>query len=267
MKIDVLNYPNREFFYKKVISTWLNDKDRSVLVVGGGKRDRDVFFQLNFMNVTITNNDERIQPELVAPYIWQFQDLEQLNYPDQSFDYVIAHNVLHHLPSPHKGLLEMYRVAKLGLIAVEPYDNMSTRLAQVLGLAQIYEHGTVQFEEVGVANTDIPNHVYRFTEAELEKVIRSNSPIAYHEFDYLYGRDEPGFTKLERNGWKFLLMKLIKPLYFLFTLIFPKQQNLFAFMVNKPNLPKDLLPWLSMGGDGIVRFNGEWGRKKYIPKV
>jgi ubiquinone/menaquinone biosynthesis C-methylase UbiE len=52
-----------------------------------------------------------------APFSWSFQDAEQLSFEDEAFDYVFVHAGLHHCASPHRALLEMYRVARRGIMA------------------------------------------------------------------------------------------------------------------------------------------------------
>ena len=46
------------------------------------------------------------------------------------------------------------------------------------------------------------------------------------------------------SGSKKLIIKLIRPIYCAFVKIFPRQQNQFAFFIEKPSIPESLLPWL-----------------------
>lgn len=58
-------------------------------------------------------------------------ELEHLDYPDESFDMVIGHAILHHVPDIKKGLAETYRVLKPGgicLLAGEP-----TKMGDTMG--------------------------------------------------------------------------------------------------------------------------------------
>ncbi len=106
-------------FYKNTISKWIENRNSSILVIGGGETDRSVFNLLGFANVTISNLDERVIGDEFAPYQWSYQKAEQLSYGDREFDFVVVHAALHHCESPHRALLEMYRVAKIGAIAFE----------------------------------------------------------------------------------------------------------------------------------------------------
>jgi hypothetical protein len=48
----------------------------------------------------------------------------------------------------------------------------------------------------------------------------------------------------------------------MFTILFPKQQNLFAFYVNKPDILHDLHEWLKLENEKI-KFNYHWAQEKY----
>jgi len=56
----------------------------------------------------------------------------------------------------------------------------------------------------------------------------------------------------------------MRPFYYIFVKFFPKQQNLFAFFVEKPNIIKSLFPWLIFDNKAKkIVFNKEWGDQKY----
>jgi len=48
------------------------------------------------------------------------QDIGNLTFEDDSFDFVFIKESLHHMSMPYKGLYEMFRVAKRGVILIEP---------------------------------------------------------------------------------------------------------------------------------------------------
>jgi len=51
------------------------------------------------------------------------QDAEELSFENESFDYVVVKESLHHLPRPYMAIYEMLRVCKEGIYIVEPQDN------------------------------------------------------------------------------------------------------------------------------------------------
>ncbi len=245
-------------FYSKTLSEWIPDRQSSVLVVAGGPNDRDVFHALGFSRVALSNLDPPSDHRDFHPYTWSRQNVESLGFGDGEYDYVVVHAGLHHCHSPHRGLLEMYRVARKAVIMVEPFDNQVTRIMMRLGLAQTYENTVVCGNKGaggGVNNSTIPNYVYRFTEREIEKTIQSFSPIARHRLTFAYGYDQPGSEFIGGKGIKHALVRILMPGYKLFVRLFPKQGNLFAARIEKPQLPSDLLPWLELQG-GVVQAKG-----------
>lgn len=256
----------RAQFYESVISKCIPDREASVLVVGGGETDRGVFHGLGFRNVVITNLDTRATEAEFAPFAWERQDGERLTYPGESFDFVVANAVLHHCRSPHRALLEMYRVARTGMIAIESRDSQLMKLFEKLNLTQVYEPTAVFYNDCrfgGVSNTEIPNFIYRWTEREVEKTIRCFAPEVQPSIEYFYGSDIPCTPGLEQKaGGRQLLIRLLLPAYRLFALIAPRQQNLFGFSVIKPSPSERLQPWLKWDKDR-PRFDSEWAKARF----
>ena len=160
-----------------------------VLVAGGGAADRDILRALGFSNVTMSNMADA-GSETYAPYRFDLQDLEALTYENSAFDWAIVSAALHHCRSPHRALLELYRVARRGVLALESRDSAAIRLAARLGVIDPYELTAVaagDFRAGGVRNTGVPNYVYRWTEREVEKTIASYAPETSHHFMYFRG--------------------------------------------------------------------------------
>lgn len=252
-------------FYRQTIDRWIPSRDASVLVVGGGENDRDVFRSLGFRNVTISNVATALSRADCSPFETLSLDAERLALADEVFDYTVVHAVLHHCASPHAALLELYRVARKAVIFFESRDSLTMRTLGVLGLSYVYEWPAVfnnNCEAGGVRDTEIPNFVYRWTEREVEKTINCYAPHARHRFEYARGN-----TYDFKGGWslKALVMRVIIPLYKAFTWVFPGQQNMFAVKIFKPSLPADLHPWIVMQ-DGRVAFNREWAGCQRLPR-
>jgi SAM-dependent methyltransferase len=253
-------------FYQNTIEKWIVDKSASILVVGGGETDKEVFCSAGYTNVVISNLDSRLKGDEFAPYQWSFQKAEDLSYGDAEFDFVVVHAALHHCESPHRALLEMYRVARVAAISFESRDSLLMKFLEKIGLTPSYEHVAVYYNDGkfgGVNNTEIPNYIYRWTEREIEKTISTYAPFASHHFSYEYGNDTPSAAVLERKSLvKKTIITVAKPIYQVFSLLFPQQQNLFAFRVDKPDLNEDLYEWLKLV-DGKMVFNYEWAKDKY----
>jgi SAM-dependent methyltransferase len=247
--------PERSTFYTDTLRRLLDGgvlrREMSALVVCAGEADRDVFHDLGFEHVTISNlaggSDDAFRP-----YSWALQDAEQLTYDDESFDLVAVSGGLHHCRSPHRALLEMYRVAREAIFVLESRDSLLMRAAVGLGVADEYELTAVSAHDCrsgGVRDTSTPNFVYRWTEREVEKALASQAPHARHRIRFFHELELPFSVLGLRYGRPGeLAARVAEPALGLVTKVFPSQANLFAFCVSKPALPRDLQPWMKLEG-------------------
>jgi SAM-dependent methyltransferase len=270
---EATTHPEAAEFYLRTL-TWLLEqgiltRDMKLLVVCGGELDRDVFSQLGFHAVTISNLETDPHTTSYAPFAGDTQDVEALTCQDGEFDFCIAHNGLHHCLSPHRGLLEMFRVARKGIVVFEPRDSFLARWGVRLNFGQDYETAAVAANggvAGGMRNTAIPNYVYRWTEREIEKTIASVCPWGRPRFIYRYALRVPWARLKMMNKVGFLwVVRLLHPALQLVFRCFPKQSNGFAFIALKPQLPHDLQPWLEYR-DGDVRPNQDWFAAHYDPR-
>lgn len=258
----------RETFYYDGVRDLIKDKNASILVCGGGILDKTVLEKLGFHDVTITNLDTRMKGDEYAPFKWKYENAECLSFNAESYDYVVIHAAIHHGSSPHRVLTEMYRVARKGVLALEARDSVIMRFMEKYGITQTYEHAAVYYNDCnfgGINNTEIPNYIYRWTEREIEKTIQSYAPYCKHKYIYKYGSAFPCTPELENKGQlKKTLLKFVRPFFDVLVKLFPKQQNLFAFYVEKPAIPNSLFPWLVFDEkEKRITFNKEWGDRKY----
>ena len=242
---------------------WMAPDDH-VLVVAGGHADRAVLLAAGLRRVTISNLDERMDGGSYAPYAWSFQDAEALGFPDDAFDVCVVHQGLHHCRSPHRGLLEMYRVARRGLVMFEPQDTALTRLGVRLGVGQRYELAAVADNGLrwgGVQNTDVPNFVYRWTEREVRKALASYDPTRDPAVRVFHDLRVPGeATAATRGAMVRGLARVATPVARAVLRVVPRQANALAVVVDKVG-PGDLHPWLARDG-GAVRADPEYfGRR------
>jgi SAM-dependent methyltransferase len=258
-----------DFYARTVVGlldTGLMRRDMRVLVACGGTLDRDVLHRLGFSDVTISNLDARLGPDEFRPYRWSYQDVENLTFEDEEFDFTIVHNGLHHCYSPHKGLLELYRVARTGILVFEPRDTALVRLGIRWSFGQKYEVASVTHNGLsagGVGNTRVPNYIYRWTEREVEKTILSFAPYGEPRFQFKYALRVPWGRLLALRNPLFLTAVVagLPALKLLFR-AFPKQANGFGFVIEKPRLPRDLHPWLALE-DNHISVRDDWMRDRY----
>lgn len=251
---------------RKLLKQKILDVDMRVLVVCGGQSDREAFQACGFENVVISNLDSCAEGNAFEPYVWSSQDAEALTYDDGAFDLCVAHSGLHHCRSPHRGLLEMYRVASRAVVVFEPIDNRFTRLGVQLGLGEEYELGSVAGHDCqagGIRNTSIPNYVYRWSRQEVEKTIRSAAPIGEHQFHYFY-RTQLNWARanVTRNPLTRLVYGTAGPVLSLLGRISSAAANNFAFCIVKPSIPDDLFPWLT-SASGCVEIDPQWMNARF----
>jgi SAM-dependent methyltransferase len=243
----------------------LRQSDR-ILAVCAGVRDRDLFVRCGFRNVLITNINEADSRDESAPFEWEQQDAQGLGLEDESFDFAFVADGLHHCSSPHRALLEMYRVSRRGIIVIESRDSFLMRTANRFGLSPRYEVEAVvgsEFRGGGVDDSVIPNFIYRWTESDFEKTVRSFDPRGRHRFRFFYGLSLP----YELAGWKksSLKLKAVKitaPVVRGLTHVFKKQCNTMALIALKPRIPDDLWPWLEVE-DGSIAFAREYAGQHF----
>lgn len=243
-------------FYTRVLTQLLKEgalaRDDSILVICGGATDIAALRGLGFTNVTISSLDER-NVEKIRPYTWTCQDAERLSFPDRSFDWTMVHAGLHHCMSPHKALIEMYRVARKGSVVIEARDSALIRVAAAWGFTVHYELEAVvmnNWTQGGVQNGPIPNFIYRWTEREVRKTIESAYPQKVHDIRYFYAMRDP-FQRLAMSGFakRTLAVGLwvaARVMHFLF----PKQCNSFCFVIRDTG---KLKPWMAPTGDRMRR--------------
>ena len=141
----------------------INLTNKTILIASCGK-GTDIHYLEKFCNPTIYVSD--IAESAVGTAIASFEniqgsvgDTERLPFNGNTFDYSFIAASLHHLPRPILGLYELLRVAKEGVIVIEPNDSILTRMATSLGFAH-------EIEEVG-------NYVFRFSKRDVIKITRS----------------------------------------------------------------------------------------------
>jgi len=104
------------------------------------------------------------------------ENAESLSFQDNSFDYVLIKEALHHFPRPWIALHEAFRVCKKGVIIIEPNDQITHRINFVSKLFKnifnLYKRvkgkylnkDCYAFEEVG-------NFIYTTNTREFEKFL------------------------------------------------------------------------------------------------
>jgi SAM-dependent methyltransferase len=183
----------------------------------------------------------------MAPFAWSRQDAQDLELDDGSFDFCIVVAGLHHCTSPHRALVEMFRVARKGILVIEARDGLLTRAAVRVGAASRYELQAVAAHggrAGGVNDTSVPNFIYRWKEAEFRKVVRSADPTGDPSFRFFYALDVPGRVPAA---------SVVEPVLRAAARVVPRLANTMAMVALRPTR---LWPWLTREEQGVTFDRG-----------
>ena len=236
----------RAGFVESVADALLADgtlaRSDSVLAVCAGTRERDLLADRGFTDAVISNLEAEAD---MAPFAWSRQDAQDIHLDDGSFDFCVVVAGLHHCASPHRALVEMYRVARKGILVIEARDGLLTRAAVRLGAASRYELDAVAAHDGragGVNDTSVPNFIYRWKEDEFRKVIRSADPTGEPSFRFFYALDVPGRVPAA---------SVVEPVLRAAARVTPRLANTMAMVALRP---ARLWPWLTRA-EGEVTFD------------
>ncbi|STX55547.1 type 11 methyltransferase [Legionella beliardensis] len=118
-------YSKLSILEKKLIEKIVNlkPKTRTLLEVGCGDGRKLIYLQANYP-IKVSGID------LYEPYVEKLRqqnidaslgDARHLPYANDKFNWVLIANSLHHIPDPENALSEAIRVAKNGVIVVDPW--------------------------------------------------------------------------------------------------------------------------------------------------
>ena len=222
-------------FYQNQILKFLS-KGKSILVLGASSDEASLFHKLQFKRVTLSNID---LAQLKGAEKYKFKkikiDFKNLfKIKNNSYDYVVVHASIHHTSRPHNILLEMYRIAKHGILIVESNDSFVMRLSVKLNFSEDFEKSALNTCVKGVDGSNIPNYVYRWTEREIKKLFYSYQPDK--KINIIFNYQDNIFNEgLSNNSIKKIIITFsylfLKIIFFLF----PKQKNLMSIYIDKKN--------------------------------
>lgn len=168
------------------------------LTVGDGHYGMDAIKmgRHGYTNVLPTNIEDSLlkvskQRGWIAEY--RVENAEALSFADESFDYVLCKESYHHFPRPMIALYEMLRVARKGVVLIEPQDSHA-------------DHPLTSGDAVA-GYESIGNYIYTLSRRELQKVclgldlpavaFKNICDIYFDGVEYIKASpDEPAFVDL-----------------------------------------------------------------------
>ena len=177
---DTVDYWRHLNMYKNLNPFIELDQNAKWLTVGDGRYGTDANYLLSngLKNVLATDiSDTLLQIAKADNFItdYKIENAEKLSFDDNSFDFVLCKEAYHHFPRPAVALYEMLRVARKGIILIEPMDkniNFSKEnlfvksirsLVNIILLTLKGINKYENFEEVG-------NYIYTISEREMYKI-------------------------------------------------------------------------------------------------
>ena len=135
-------------------------KGRTWLTIGDGAgTDAWRLMDAGLGEVLATDLDDTIlRKTKEAGYISQYQvaNAEKLPFADNSFDFVLCKETLHHMERPYLGIYECLRVARYAVAIIEPQDPYIDQPASIGEFQPTYER--------------VGNFVYTLSKQELRKL-------------------------------------------------------------------------------------------------
>lgn len=179
-KKDTVDYWRHERSYRLMDALIEAHPEASWLTVGDGRYGTDAHYILGkgLKNVLASDISDTLLIEAKRDgFITDYatENAEKMSFPDGHFDFVLCKEAYHHFPRPAIALYEMLRVAKKGVVLIEPLDknilytqdNFFVKcIRSVTNILMLQWKGLYKyenFEEVG-------NYIYTVSEREINKV-------------------------------------------------------------------------------------------------
>ena len=233
----------RWHFYKRNFLNYIN-KESNFLLISASMYEVKILKDLGYLNFTITYHDEDEKNQFLdygfKENINLFKsDLRDLMFKDKSFDYTITNATIHHIDLPHKAITELYRVAIKGVLVIESTDSLIMRLATKIKLAEEFEVSSINEDKNtgGLLDTAIPNYVYRWTEKEILKLLKSFDPKHINFLNFDYASDLTNF-KTRDNYIENIFLKMLIIMGKTFFFFFKKQRNCMSIFIDKTKIKK-----------------------------
>lgn len=167
------------------------NKDLSWLTVGDFVgRDSWMLSQMGFRNITASNlYTDGLEKSSKINNIPNYLKIncENIDLPDNSVDFILCKEALHHMPRPYLAIYEMLRVASKGVIFIEPQDPVidskisikriayrelisDSLLGEKISYKLNSDNSEIYQSAINWWESDARNYVYTLSKREIEKI-------------------------------------------------------------------------------------------------
>ncbi len=155
-----VNYWRHTQLLSPVLDIFNSLKKYAWLTVGDGAgTDAWRLLQAGFSDVLASDLDDTVLKQTrAAGHINDYciENAEALSFADNSFDFILCKEALHHMSRPYAAIYEFFRVARYGIVIIEPQDPW-------VDFPCRSDVSSPHYESVG-------NYVYQYSGRELEKI-------------------------------------------------------------------------------------------------
>lgn len=126
-KFDTVDAWRHKRMYDNVLPLIHNYPSSKWLTIGDGRYGTDANYLIrnHISDVLATSiSDVLLKKAKEEGFInnYKVENAENLSFEDESFDFIFCKEAYHHFPRPMIALYEMLRVAKIGIVIIEPLD-------------------------------------------------------------------------------------------------------------------------------------------------
>jgi ubiquinone/menaquinone biosynthesis C-methylase UbiE len=123
---DTADYWRHKRMYDTLLPILTNYRNAKWVTIGDGKYGTDANYLLDYTpNVLATDiAEDCLKMAKATGFIpdYKIENAERMSFEDDEFDFALVKEAYHHFPRPALAVYEMLRVAKKGIILIEPND-------------------------------------------------------------------------------------------------------------------------------------------------
>jgi SAM-dependent methyltransferase len=187
--IDALNHEQQFSGVDALVRAW---PTANWLTIGDSGADVHLLYKAGAQDITATNISDVALRFLTTtgklpPCQIRSLNAEDIGRPNESIDFVLCRQAFHHFPRPMIGFYEMWRVARVGVVLIEPADILPVRIFErARTLAKRVLRG--QRGDETLFEADAANFIYRLSlnEAWKAAVALQATSMFQRQFNHMY---------------------------------------------------------------------------------